>query len=476
MPQLLIQDVEGFEVPVPTRFPFEYGIASMTQLPYLFVRVRLRVDGQSGYGLTAEGLPPKWFTKDPTTRFEDDLEEMRRVIAQAARFATVSTTPASFFDWWHGLYTSQKAWAERNGVPPLLAHLGTSLMERAALDGFCRLTETPLRRAVHDNTLALDLGALHADLDGYAPTDLLSDARPSTVTARHTVGLGDPLEARDLEQGEELEDGLPYALRDVIRHYGVSYFKIKIRGEFDADKQRLLRLARMLDEHAPGYRFTLDGNEQFESLPAFRAHWDAYQAEPALQRFFDRLLFVEQPVRRDHALRDSVGAALRDWPGHPPLIIDESDADLQHLPQALALGYSGTSHKNCKSVVKGLAHACLLAYRRRQHPDRRFVLSGEDLCTIGPVALLQDLAVMAVLGISHVERNGHHYIRGLSAFPDAVQRAVLAAHGDLYKQHPSGFATARIEEGALQTRSILEAPFGVKPLIAPTEFAARSLN
>ena len=36
-------------------------------------------------------------------------------------------------------------------------------------------------------------------------------------------------------------------------------------------------------------------------------------------------------------------------------------ATLDSLPTALALGYVGTSHKNCKGIVKGIANACLLA-------------------------------------------------------------------------------------------------------------------
>ena len=61
-------------------------------------------------------------------------------------------------------------------------------------------------------------------------------------------------------------------------------------------------------------------------------------------------------------------------------------------------------------------------------------MSGEDLANIGPVALLQDLAVVASLGVRSVERNGHHYFAGLSAFPRAVQQQILTHHGDLYER------------------------------------------
>jgi len=48
----------------------------------------------------------------------------------------------------------------------------------------------------------------------------------------------------------------------------------------------------------------------------------------------------------------------------------------------------------------------------RRDTANEVVLTGEDLCNLGPVAFLQDLAMMALLGIEHVERNGHHYFAG----------------------------------------------------------------
>ena len=139
------------------------------------------------------------------------------------------------------------------------------------------------------------------------------------------------------------------------------------------------------------------------------------------------------------------------------------------MTRALELGYAGTSHKNCKGIVKGVANACLLAQRRRA--GGLGLLTGEDLCNLGPLALLQDLALMALLGIEHVERNGHHYYRGLTLFPPEWQEAALAAHGDLYTRHAQGFATLRIKEGQFQLESVNQAPFGVGPLLDPSSFA-----
>ena len=97
-------------------------------------------------------------------------------------------------------------------------------------------------------------------------------------------------------------------------------------------------------------------------------------------------------------------------------------------------------------------------------------MSGEDLCNIGPVALLQDLAVMATLGIESVERNGHHYHAGLSQFPKEVQEQVLAHHPDLYVRSPHGWPTLRIQAGRLDLASTNAAHFGFGVELAAEQF------
>jgi hypothetical protein len=161
------------------------------------------------------------------------------------------------------------------------------------------------------------------------------------------------------------------------------------------------------------------------------------------------------------ALQPEVAPVLTSWRKCPPVIIEESDATFAELPTALRLGYAGTSHKNCKGIFKGIANRCLLAYRQRQEPARRLLMSGEDLCNIGPVALLQDLAAMAALGISSVERNGHHYHAGLSQFPARIQQQILAGHADLYEASPIGWPRLQIQKGEICLGSVNRAPFGV---------------
>jgi hypothetical protein len=76
----------------------------------------------------------------------------------------------------------------------------------------------------------------------------------------------------------------------------------------------------------------------------------------------------------------------------------------------------------------------------------RYFLSGEDLTLQAGLALQQDLALADLLGLEHVERNGHHYVDGLRARPAAEQAAWAAAHPDLYETvpHPAGGMVTRV--------------------------------
>jgi hypothetical protein len=125
----------------------------------------------------------------------------------------------------------------------------------------------------------------------------------------------------------------------------------------------------------------------------------------------------------------------------------------------LALGYAGTSHKNCKGVFKSILNACEIAQRRSRGTTA--ILTAEDLTNVGPIALTQDLAVAAALGIGSVERNGHHYFAGLSQFPPALQQHALDHHPDLFVRDAAGWPRVQIRAGELDVASVNAAPFGV---------------
>ncbi len=80
-------------------------------------------------------------------------------------------------------------------------------------------------------------------------------------------------------------------------------------------------------------------------------------------------------------------------------------------------------------------------------------MSGEDLTIQAGLALQQDLALVALLGITHVERNGHHYVNGMSDLPEPEQEAFLKAHGDVYERS-HGTVRVRIANGNVAIGSL----------------------
>ncbi len=462
--RIRLLDLKAHVVRTATRFPFRYGIAAMTAAPHVFLRGEFEVEGNRVVGFAGEGLPPKWFVKSPDTTFDDDLPDMTAAIRSAVGIAIELGERDSFFEWWRALYREQDQWAGESGTPPLLAHLGTSLVERAGIDAVCRATGQSFREALSRNAFGIRPSDLHPELADTEPSNWLGEEGvidDPTLSVRHTVGLSDPLTDEEIPEADRVSDGLPQSLEACVKDYGLHYFKIKLSGDAATDTARLKALAKLLARESPEYRYTLDGNEQFRELGDFRALWDSLHVDPELAEFLspEHLVFVEQPLHRDVALDEGIKDALAEWNDAPPLVIDESDAELGSLRRALELGYAGGSHKNCKGVMKGIANACLLRQRAKAHPERAWIQSGEDLANTGPLALLQDLAVMHALEIRHVERNGHHYFAGLSPFDARIQEATLAAHGDLYRD-VGAFPTLAIEGGRIEIGSVLAAPFG----------------
>ncbi len=456
---IVVHAVDFFHLPMRTRFPFRYGIAELVELPHLVVRAELSIGNQRLFGFSSDGLPPKWFTKNAATSFdEDDLPQMLRVIRHAAEVAVDVGKCETFFELWKRVYDTQSAWAEDNKLPNLLVGFGVSLCERAILDGFCRAHRSTLHAILMENRLGIDFAGIRPQLRGVEPCDVIAPRPLQSVTVRHTVGLGDPITSADVVNRPA--DSLPFTLEENIRHYGLTHFKLKLSGEFAADHQRLQCVAEVLRRNlSDTARFTLDGNEQFRNLQEFRDHWERHLEAPLLRSMFETgLIFVEQPLHRDCALNDSVQQELSDWTNAPPLVIDESDADFSSFPKALELGYSGTSHKNCKGIMKSLTNAATVCSNRRSGQIN--ILSAEDLVNVGPLALIQDLAVVACLGISHVERNGHHFFAGLSQFPADEQIRVQQTFPSLYSTAETEFASLQIHAGQLNLQDVNTSAFG----------------
>ena len=329
--------------------PFRYGIAKMTAMPHLFLILDCRIDGKSQQGVAADSLVPKWFSKDPQTSYQDEIREMLSVIQTANRFAVDLETTETVFMFWQSIYASQEKWGEQQGYPALLWNFGVSLVERAVIDAFCRVNQESLSQILETNKLGIKLGEVHPLLTGLQPSDLLPEQPLQQIIVRHTVGLSDPLFDEEIPYPERIQDGLPQSLQTNIETYRLSHFKIKVRGDTRKDLERLEKISGLLIE-LPEYYFTLDGNEQFKFIDDFKEFWQTIQNTTSLKSFFEHMLFVEQPLQRQMALCPENQSPLRQWSDRPPMIIDESDSQINSLDIALDCGYNGTSHKNCKKI------------------------------------------------------------------------------------------------------------------------------
>lgn len=466
---LRIRNSEVFIHNIHTRIPFRFGITELTSVPHMFMKLDVEIDGVIQTGVSADTLIQKWFTKDPAAEMQDEIADLLRVIQHAADAGQAIGESESVFDLWMRLYDRQISWGAQQGYAPLLANFGTTIIERALIDAFCRAKNMTFWDALVDNNFEIVPGAIHPELEGTSIREMLPDQPLDKVHVRHTVGLTDPIWTEDIPVSQRVDDGLPQSLEENIDTYDLHYFKIKVNGSIDQDYDRLRRIVDLFDKKGiREYHYTLDGNEQYESVEMFQEFWEYITAQPDLSEFLDHLLYVEQPLKRGNALSESTGKALHHWPGHPDMIIDESDCCTGSFKEAVHLGYQGTSHKNCKGIFKSILNAGLIRHYRIKHPTDNYILSAEDLVNIGPIALLQDLAVVSALGIPHVERNGHQYFRGLDMFPQEIQVKVVSAHPDLYRSNLEyDFPTLNIQGGIISLASVNQSPFGYSQQFDP---------
>jgi hypothetical protein len=342
-----------------------------------------------------------------------------------------------------------------------------ALIDRAIIDALGRTEGASVFSLAHTNRFGLN-AATAADLAGFDFDEFLGSLSPArSIHARHTVGLVDALTRAETE-GKRLDDGLPESLEDVVTVYGHRFFKLKVAGQIDSDIDRLAGIASVLDRIGPPYHATLDGNEQYHDIGEVTELWRRIGEEPRLARLKSSILFIEQPISRDRAL----SAPVRTLSDEVPIEIDESDADVGVFPRARALGYRGISSKSCKGFYRGLINRARVEKWNAEEPGRYF-MSAEDLTTQAGVAVQQDLALATLIGATHVERNGHHYVDGMTGAPRSEEEAFLSAHDDLYHRATNGRVRLTIRDGAIALRSLDTPGLGVSPM---PDFTAMTIS
>jgi len=453
-------EAETFERPVKLRLPFRFGAATLREARQIFLRVRIEdARGRSAEGMAAELMVPKWFDKSPELSNADNENQLRRSLALALD-ALRNAGPGTAFGLHAAVEASHHARAAAEKLNGLVASFGLALADRAILDALCRLEALNVAQAIKANRPGINASTAR-DLAGFDLSGFLSALEPAaSLAARHTVGLVDAIVHEDIPTNERLNDGLPESFEEAIDAYGLTFFKVKVSGVADADIDRLCRVAAVIDAKVPAYSVTLDGNEQFSSAEAVADLLARVKEEPRLARFAASILFVEQPIARAHAFEKPVKALA----GFKPVEIDESDADINAFVTARALGYTGISSKSCKGFYRSLLNRARVA-KWSAEDGVPYFMSAEDLTTQGGLVVQQDLALASLIGMTHIERNGHHYVDGMAGAPEAEQAAFAEAHSDLYRVS-NGRTRLRIEAGQLAIGSVIAA-VGLGSAVAP---------
>jgi L-alanine-DL-glutamate epimerase-like enolase superfamily enzyme len=450
--QVAIRDVAFFVRNAPMRMPFRFGSVTLTASAVIHVRMDVELaNGRRATGWAADMLAPKWFDKDPSKSYEDNLNDLLDMARAAARvYRHAGRHPDSVFSIWQQGYEESMAWAEERGLNRLIASNGASLQERALIDAVGRALGLSYHQLLVSEVLAIDLGTIHQELKSVDLARIVSPEPLNAVSVRHTVGLIDPIRRADIAPEEELVDGLPQSLEAYIEEQGIHYFKIKIGGDAQSDFLRLAAIASLLEERCERpYYVTLDGNEQYGDMDALVGLLERVEREcPSL---YNALLYIEQPLDRSLSLAPELEPAIRAVSERKPMLIDESDEDVRAFRQAVDLGYLGVSSKACKGLIKALSNAALVGHLNAA--GGHYFMSAEDLTNIPVVGLHQDLAHVAALGIDHVERNGHHYVRGLDHLSTGEQAQCRAVHRTLYRETGDLLSLA-IEQGRIDIRSL----------------------
>ena len=448
---------------LPARFPSALGKAAQAGKPPEHVtsplcHCRIVVADSAGdetFGCSADRLSVRWLDKRPGRSESLKRRELAAMIEAAGKIYLAEPAFDAPFAKWRACHKRIEQQGRAAGQEQLTAAFASALLERAMLDGVARLAGKPLFAMFAEDRLGFRPEQIHPELRGMRPRDYLPAQPRSTIFVRHTIGIYDPLTAHDWPEQNRLNDGLPETVEDYVRTDGVRYFKIKISGDVDADLDRLARIWEILPLQAEPV-ITLDANEAFEDVAVFAQFVERLEQEQL--GLFQHIEFIEQPLPRSLALDDRAGPSIRRIAAAKPVIIDESDSSIGALKRARQLGYSGTSHKNCKGVFKSVMNKALAVHYAER--GEAILLSGEDLQNLPVVPLQQDFAAVALLDIPHCERNGHHYNFGLSMLSAKDKAAAGRRHPDLYARRGDEWFL-NVKHGAVDCASLHCPGFGV---------------
>ena len=445
-PRMAVRDISLFERPVAFARPFRFGAVTITSAVQAFVRVEIEVEGRgTAVGASAELMASKWFDKRPQLSPEATVDELRRSLAIARELYLGRPGFETAFGLHASRLAAQVEACAREDIPPLAAGFGPAEIDKAVVDALLRCVGMNFFDGMAANVAGID-ARLSPDLANTDIAQFLARCtRLERVAIRHTVGLDDQIEGKG-------------GVADINENAGARYFKLKLNGDPEHDAARLTRIGKELATLPHDCRVTLDANEQYADLAGLAALVERLDRDAALRPIAEKLLYIEQPMPRDIFRQSPLGALAR-----RDIIIDEADDSYDAFPAARALGYRGISSKSCKGIYKSIVNATRAA--KWSAGGAKYFISGEDLTCQAGLAVQQDLALGALIGVTHAERNGHHYVDGFGEAPATEAQAFRSSHPDLYRDDGNGIRLS-IHGGDLLTGSLTTPGFasGVHPL------------
>jgi len=393
------------------RTPYQFGGRSVDRVTLLNVTCRVRTaDGRESAGFGSMTLGNAWAF--PAAAQDVGLGAMRSL---ATRLRSVTAAcqeaghPIDLFRVLEPEYLRAAAELSREQrlatpVPKLCTLVVASAFDAALHDAYGKAFgvssyETYSARFMgHD--LSVDLGPEFKGehLDRYVP----SSPRPR-MPVFHSVGASDPLEEADVRT--RIDDGLPNTLEEWIPRDGLIRFKIKLNGgNLEADFERVVRVDRVVTRaqatrQVADWQYSLDFNEGCPNV-AYLVDF-LRRLKEATPRGFDRILYIEQPTKRD--LGSDRANVMHEAARLRPVVIDESLTDLESLLLAREMGYTGVALKACK----GQSQAMLMAAAAQKFG---MFLCVQDLTCPG-ASLIHSAGIAArVPGNAGIEANARQFV------------------------------------------------------------------
>ncbi len=398
------------------RAPYMFGGRKVAETTLLNVHCRLRTgDGREAQGFGSMTLGNAWAF--PAASHEVGLEALRALADRLAVVTRGCDVRGHALDLGMALepaYTraSQQLSGELQlpaPIPPLATLVVGSAFDAAIHDGYGKAFGRSVYQTYGADFATADLSRyLGPDFRGeYLDRHLERGPRP-TLPVFHSIGASDPLEAGDVKQ--PLGDGLPDTFEQWIARDGLIRFKIKLNGgNLPADFERTVHIDRIISRVLPArgvtdWKYCLDFNEGCPNVEYLLEYLAKLRA--ATPAGFARVLYIEQPTRRDLA-RDAhnvmhQAARLR------PIVVDEGLIDLNTLLLARKMGYTGVALKACK----GQTQAMLMAAAARKYG---LFITVQDLTCPG-AALIHSAGIAArVPGNAGIEANARQFVPAANA-------------------------------------------------------------